>query len=189
MGQLHNKSLRGNARTLRKGMTKEERHLWYDFLKGLPVMVHRQKIIGNYIVDFYIAESKIVIELDGSQHYEVQNRAADVKRDQYLSQTNMSSPKLPNLLGPQSFYFSLWQSHASRGSGHTLDSSLFPHPFIHIWPINKSPGSSLVSPVTSAAPTLFQQVFLVLLIRMATQLVSLLSFFTAECQLHQRDPS
>ena len=50
-------------------MTKEERHLWYDFLKNLPVMVHRQKIIGQYIADFYIAEKKIVIELDGSQHY------------------------------------------------------------------------------------------------------------------------
>ena len=63
------------------------------------------------------------------------------------------------------------------------------NPFIHIWPINKSPGSSLESPITSPAPTLIQQVFLVLLIRMATQLVSLLPFFTGGCQLHQRDPS
>lgn len=101
----------------------------------------------------------------------------------------MSSPELPNLLGPWSFYFSSWQSHTFRDSGHTLDSSLFPHPFIHIWPIDKSPGSSLVSPITSAAPTLIQQEFFVLLIRMATQLVSLLPFFTGERQLHQRDPS
>ncbi|MBQ5583241.1 MAG: DUF559 domain-containing protein, partial [Ruminiclostridium sp.] len=62
--------LRPNARNLRKEMTKEERRLWYDFLKGLPVTVHRQKVIGPYIVDFYIASSKTVIELDGSQHYE-----------------------------------------------------------------------------------------------------------------------
>ena len=84
MGQLHNKSLRGNARSLRKNMTKEERHLWYDFLKGLPVMVHRQKIIGHYIVDFYIAESKLVIELDGTQHFEDEGREKDLERDAYL---------------------------------------------------------------------------------------------------------
>ena len=66
-------------------MTKEERHLWYDFLKTLPVMVHRQKVIGNYIVDFYIAEAKIVIELDGSQHYEPEGMCADQMRDAYLN--------------------------------------------------------------------------------------------------------
>ena len=62
-------------------MTKEERHLWYDFLKGLPIMVHRQKVIGRYIVDFYIAEVSIVIELDGSQHYEEKGILADSVRD------------------------------------------------------------------------------------------------------------
>ena len=66
-------------------MTKEERHLWYDFLKGLPMMVHRQKVFGNYIVDFYIAEANLVIELDGSQHYDKQGAAADRVRDEYLS--------------------------------------------------------------------------------------------------------
>ena len=65
-------------------MTKEERHLWYDCLKKLPVTVHRQKVIGNYIVDFYIASEQLVIELDGSQHYEEQNMAKDMQRDQYL---------------------------------------------------------------------------------------------------------
>ena len=69
MNQTHNKALADNAKVLRKNMTKEERHLWYDFLKTLPVMVHRQKVIGAYIVDFYIAEAKLIIELDGSQHY------------------------------------------------------------------------------------------------------------------------
>ena len=51
-------------------MTKDERHLWYDFLKTLPITANRQKVLGNYIVDFYIAAAKLVIELDGSQHYE-----------------------------------------------------------------------------------------------------------------------
>ena len=96
MGELHNKSLRGNARTLRKNMTKEERHLWYDFLKELPVMVHRQKIIGNYIVDFYIAEYKIVIELDGTQHFENEGLKKDAVRDAFLQSQGLSILRYAN---------------------------------------------------------------------------------------------
>ena len=59
--------LRVNARNLRKSMTPQERRLWYDFLKTLPQTVYRQKIIGNFIVDFYISSCKLVIELDGAQ--------------------------------------------------------------------------------------------------------------------------
>lgn len=69
MNKTHNKKLTKNSQTLRRNMTKEERHLWYDFIKKLPVTFHRQKVINNYIVDFYCASAKIVIELDGSQHY------------------------------------------------------------------------------------------------------------------------
>ena len=54
MNDLYNKKLVPNSKTLRKNMTKQERHLWYDFLKGLPVTVHRQKVIGPYIADFYM---------------------------------------------------------------------------------------------------------------------------------------
>ena len=84
MNTTHNEKLTSNAKTLRKTMTKEERHLWYDCLKQLPVTVHRQKVFGKYIVDFYIASCKIVIELDGSQHYEEENRQKDLQRDAYL---------------------------------------------------------------------------------------------------------
>ena len=84
MNQTYNPKLHGNAKMLRKNMTKEERHLWYDFLRDLPVMVHRQKVIGKYIVDFYIAKSKIVIELDGSQHYESPGKQRDEERDAYM---------------------------------------------------------------------------------------------------------
>ena len=70
MNNTYNAKLTSNAKRLRREMTKEERHLWYDFLKQLPLTVHRQKILGNFIVDFYIASCKIVIEIDGSQHYE-----------------------------------------------------------------------------------------------------------------------
>jgi len=65
-------------------MTKEERHLWYDFLRLLPITVNRQKVIGNYIVDFYIASCKLVIELDGSQHYEDKGIEKDAVRDKYM---------------------------------------------------------------------------------------------------------
>ena len=84
MGYKYNKNLTMNARILRKNMTREEKHLWYDFLKRLPLTVNRQKNIGNFIVDFYIAEKRIVIELDGSQHGEEENAAADKKRDAEL---------------------------------------------------------------------------------------------------------
>ena len=84
MNDQYNSKLIPNASKLRKDMTKEERHLWYDCLKQLPVTVHRQKVIGRYIVDFYIASAKIVIELDGSQHYEAEGKVKDEERDHYL---------------------------------------------------------------------------------------------------------
>ena len=79
----HNEKLRPFAQKLRRDMTKEERHLWYDFLKQLDETVRRQHVIGSYIVDFYIASAKLVIELDGSQHYE--DPASDQIRDAYLN--------------------------------------------------------------------------------------------------------
>ena len=66
-------------------MTPEERHIWYDFLKRLPYNVRRQHNIENYIVDFYIAEKKIVIEIDGIQHTDPQHKKADIKRDEQLA--------------------------------------------------------------------------------------------------------
>lgn len=66
----YNSALVPNSKTLRKNMTKEERRIWYDFLKNLPVTINRQKVIGEYIVDFYCASVKTVIEIDGLQHYE-----------------------------------------------------------------------------------------------------------------------
>ena len=65
-------------------MTEEERKLWYDFLKRLPLTVKRQQIIGVYIVDFYIAEKGIVIEIDGAQHRMAEHKEADEKRDKEL---------------------------------------------------------------------------------------------------------
>ena len=96
MNRLNNSSLTSNAQSLRKGMTKEERKLWYDFLKKLPVTINRQKTIGKYIVDFYCAEAKLVIELDGSQHYEEQGKAADEQRDAELIELGLTVVRYTN---------------------------------------------------------------------------------------------
>jgi very-short-patch-repair endonuclease len=80
----NNRSLTGFSKALRKRMTREEKHLWYDFLQYLPVTIHRQKVIGVYIADFYIPEAKIIIELDGSQHFETVHAEKDRKRDAYM---------------------------------------------------------------------------------------------------------
>ena len=77
-------------------MTRHERHLWYDFLKQLPIMVHRQKVISPYIVDFYIAEKKLVIELDGSQHYDFPGKQADGIRDQFLREQGFTVLRYAN---------------------------------------------------------------------------------------------
>ncbi len=92
----YNKKLVSNARTLRKNMTPEEKHLWYDFLKRLPYNVRRQHNIENYIVDFYIAEKKIVIEIDGIQHSTPEHKESDIQRDSYLSSWNITVLRYSN---------------------------------------------------------------------------------------------
>ncbi len=97
MTKRNNSVLTENARKLRKNMTREERHLWYDFLKTLPITVHRQKVIGKYIADFYIAACRLVIELDGSQHYEGKGIAKDKERDEYLRSLGIKVLRYTNL--------------------------------------------------------------------------------------------
>lgn len=77
-------SIRTHARQLRKNATKEENHLWYDFLRTYPVQFLRQKPFGPYIVDFYCHQAKLAVELDGSQHYLEPGLKADRKRTEYL---------------------------------------------------------------------------------------------------------
>ena len=96
LNQTNNPKLKRNAQKLRREMTKEERRLWYDFLKQLPITVNRQKVIGPYIVDFYCASAKLVIELDGSQHYEGTGAASDRKRDETLSQLGITIVRYSN---------------------------------------------------------------------------------------------
>jgi len=96
MNDRNNPKLTGNAQRLRREMTAEERHLWYDFLKGLPVTFNRQKVMGNYIADFYCASAKLVIELDGSQHYEEEGRTADLIRDEWMRKQGLSVLRFSN---------------------------------------------------------------------------------------------
>ncbi len=85
------------AKALRKNMTRHERHLWYDFLKDYPVRFQRQKTIGNYIVDFYCHSAKLVIELDGSQHYDNDaNIQKDRKRDLFLQENEIRVIRFSN---------------------------------------------------------------------------------------------
>ena len=73
----YNKTLTEFAQELRKNMTPEEKRLWYDFLKYLPMTVKRQYVVANYILDFFIPSVNIAIELDGSQHFESEAKEAD----------------------------------------------------------------------------------------------------------------
>ena len=84
MNEKHNSQLTKHSQRLRKEMTPEEKQLWYQFLKQLPFTVHRQKVIGNYIADFYCARAALVIELDGTQHFETDGQKADAERDAYF---------------------------------------------------------------------------------------------------------
>lgn len=96
MQSKHNPQLVPFAKQLRKDMTKEERHLWYDFLRTYPVRFLRQKVLGKYIVDFYCADAKLVIELDGSQHYEDRNILQDAERTSFLKEYGLQVIRIPN---------------------------------------------------------------------------------------------
>jgi len=96
MQRKHNKKLIPLAKNLRREMTKEERHLWYDFLRSYPVRFSRQKVLGRYIADFYSAQAKIVIELDGSQHYETDEIQSDAARTAFLKEYGLRVIRIPN---------------------------------------------------------------------------------------------
>jgi very-short-patch-repair endonuclease len=91
-----NNSLKKTAQNLRRDMTKEERHLWYDFLRTYPLQFKRQVIIGNFIVDFYCHKANLVIELDGSQHYDNNGLTHDAQRTDYLKSLRLVVLRIPN---------------------------------------------------------------------------------------------
>lgn len=98
-----NSKLLPNARALRKNMTKEERKLWYEFLRPYPVRFRRQEIIGNYIADFYCSKAALVVELDGSQHYEQSSREYDETRTAFFAREGIHVIRFSNLDVLQNF--------------------------------------------------------------------------------------
>jgi len=96
VNKTKNGKLTGISKVLRKNMTPEEKHLWYDFLQKLPQTVCRQKVIGNYVVDFYCASARLVIELDGNQHGTETAIEKDKERDEYLQSLGLTVIRYSN---------------------------------------------------------------------------------------------
>jgi len=97
MQRKHNKNLVPNAKELRRNMTREECHLWYDYLRKHPARFSRQKVLGRYIADFYSAQAKLVIELDGSQHYDEAARLKDTERTAFLEGYDLKVLRFTNI--------------------------------------------------------------------------------------------
>ncbi|MCL2838337.1 MAG: endonuclease domain-containing protein [Oscillospiraceae bacterium] len=91
-----NKNLKTKSNILRNNTTKQENRLWYDFLKKHNLQFYRQRIIENYIVDFYCPNAKLVIELDGSQHYKEETAEYDVLRTEYLNSLDIHVLRFSN---------------------------------------------------------------------------------------------
>ena len=92
-----NKNLKKFAQQLRKEQTREEARLWYQFLSHYPCRFRRQYVIGNYIADFYCHKAKVVVELDGSQHYDEQTVVYDEKRTYYMESQGLLVLRFTNL--------------------------------------------------------------------------------------------
>ncbi len=100
----YNKSNIPLAKTLRKNMTPWERKVWYEFLRNYPIRFQRQKSIDNYIVDFYCAKAKLVIELDGGDHYTESQKDKDKIRSKELESMNLKVIRICNLDIDKNFY-------------------------------------------------------------------------------------
>ena len=91
-----NNQMLPRARELRRDMTPQERILWYLFLRKYPVKIYKQRIINSFIVDFYCASAKLVIELDGSQHFTEQGQAYDAERSACLARYGLEVIRFTN---------------------------------------------------------------------------------------------
>ena len=85
-----------NARSQRKNMTPQERRLWYDFLRYCKPRFRRQELIGNYIADFFCYEAKLVVEVDGSQHFLPDQRQRDNARTAYFHSMGIKIMRVDN---------------------------------------------------------------------------------------------
>ncbi len=89
--------MRARSQALRKAMTKEENKLWYQFLRKYPLQFKRQYMIGNYIVDFYCYRAMLIVELDGSQHYDPENKQKDTIRTGFMEKQGYRVLRYSNL--------------------------------------------------------------------------------------------
>ena len=103
MNYKHNSKLTEKARELRKNMTEEEKILWYQFLKDYPIRFLRQKVIDNYIVDFYCSKAKLIIELDGSQHFTSEGKVSDAIRTGFIEKRGLKVLRISNNLIKNNF--------------------------------------------------------------------------------------
>ena len=85
------------ARQLRRNLTPWERKLWYEYLRTCPVRFQRQKAIGEYIADFYCAKAHLIIELNGSQHYDAAQQQADAHRTDFFAANHITVLRFTNL--------------------------------------------------------------------------------------------
>ena len=92
----YNTISRQKARRLRKSMTRQEKRLWYDYLRTYPVQFTRQRPIDQYIVDFYCSAARLVIELDGSQHFTDEGVEYDVIRTDILERYGLTVLRFSN---------------------------------------------------------------------------------------------
>ena len=99
----YNSKMKETARSLRKNMTRQEKHLWYDFLRDYPVKWYRQRSVGRFIVDFFCFKARLVIELDGSQHYTEDGMEYDSIRTDILEKYNLEVLRFTNLEVDENF--------------------------------------------------------------------------------------
>ncbi len=91
-----NNDLLNIAKILRRNMTKQEKHLWYDFLQHYPIKIYKQRIIDQFIADFYCHQAKLIIEIDGAHHYTPEGRSYDEARTEILEQYGLSVIRFSN---------------------------------------------------------------------------------------------
>ena len=99
----YNSKMKETARSLRKNMTRQEKHLWYDFLRDYPVKWYRQRSVDRFIVDFFCFKARLVIELDGSQHYTEDGMEYDSIRTDILEKYNLEMLRFTNLEVDENF--------------------------------------------------------------------------------------
>ena len=84
-------------------MTSQEKKLWYQFLRTYPIRIYKQRIIESFIADFYCASARLVIEIDGSQHFTAQGKAFDQERSMIMQQYGISTIRFSNADNDRSF--------------------------------------------------------------------------------------